>query len=355
MLKKTNLIKPLNLIFLAVCFSASTVFTYYYFLYTHEYPQGSFSKIATYEADKVFQTRLLVTELANLLVPTIPLIETLLGWVVPYKINYLVLLQIITILFLILLLIYIPSFIEILGCKANQWFSLLILFPISWNYIVINGMIDGAGLYYPYDIPSLTFFCLGVVLFVNKRWFLFYPVFILALLNRESACFISITGFLVTVTNPKQDFKHWLKENQIIIINIFAQASLWFVSRLVLSWMFKNNPGLFFEPPHSMIEFLLAMVRGEKHWAMENPRWFLTIFAGTWIIPLVFFQSLKSIEKRISVAGLLYLISLIFRSNMMEIRVYNELNVMIFAISLSIVFRKVSELKIVKEKFCSLS
>ena len=52
-------------LFLGVSLIASLVFTYFYFLYTHEYPPSSYEKIATYEADKVFQTRILVTMTAN--------------------------------------------------------------------------------------------------------------------------------------------------------------------------------------------------------------------------------------------------------------------------------------------------
>ena len=49
------------------------------------------------------------------------------------------------------------------------------MLPLSWNYIIINGYIDGAGLYYPYDIPSLTFFAAGIILFLKNRWLFFYP------------------------------------------------------------------------------------------------------------------------------------------------------------------------------------
>lgn len=315
------------------------VFTYNYFLYTNEYPPGSYEKIASYEADKVFQTRLLITELANVLKPAIPILELSFGWIVPYPISYEVLLQFINLLFVAVLLMIIPKFMEVLGCTINPFWSLLIIIPITWNYIFINGYIDGAGLYYPYDLPSLTLFTLGTLLFTKKKWHYFYPVFILACLNRESACFISIAGFLLVLETRSTNPKVFLHQNKKIIVHIIIQALLWFSSRIILSYTFRNNPGEFFEVPHSMSNFLAAMVHDQSHWAMDKPIWFVSIFCGIWLIPLIFFKSLNTLECRILLVGLIYLVALIFRSNMMEVRVYNELNVILFTVALSVISR----------------
>ena len=180
--------------FLIVCVVFSLGFTYCYFLYTHDYPPGSYERIAKFEADKVFQTRLLVTTVANLLEPTIPLLRWSFQWAVPYPINYEVILQLINATFLTILILLIRPLAEVLGYTTKPVTSLLILVPLSWNYICINGFIDGTGLYYPYDIPSLTFFAAGIILFMQKKWLWFYPVFILACFNRESACFITLGG-----------------------------------------------------------------------------------------------------------------------------------------------------------------
>lgn len=317
----------------------STLFTYKYFLYTNEYPPGSYERISSYEADKVFQTRLLVTTIANLLIPIIPFLETSFQWIVPYPINYEVLLQLITALSTTILLLSIPKFLELLGTKINPWSSLLILVLLFWNYIAINGMIDGAGLYYPYDLPSLTFFSIGVILFCRSKWILYYPVYILALLNRESSCFIPLTGFFLIAPSFRTPIINWFKKNRILIVHILAQTMLWLISRVGLSWYFRDNPGSFFEEPHSAFEFFSAMINGQGHWAMSQPIWFLSIFCGIWIFPLIFFRKMNHVERRLSIVGLIYIVSLFFRSNMMETRVYNELNVILFAIVLSLISR----------------
>jgi len=289
---------------------------------------------------------LLITEIANFLKPFLPFIDKVIGWAIPYPVGYEFLLQSITVFFLVLLLLTLPKFLKIVGCNASPLFSLLILIPLSWNYIFINGLIDGAGLYYPYDIPSLTFFCIGTILFYKKKWLVFYPVFIVSLLNRESSCFISLAGFLLSSYPLSKNFRSWLQENKFLVLHILAQAILWFGSRLILSWLFRNNPGHFFETPHSMIDFLYCIKTGESHWAMQNPIWFMTIFLGTWVVPFIFYKKLNFLEKRLLVCVIIYLASLCFRSNMMEVRVYNELNVMIFIISSSFLLRSTKLLKL---------
>ncbi len=321
--------KLIRYVFPLGCLLASISFTYYYFLYTHEYPPGSYQRIASYDADKVFQTRLLITTLANFLEPTIPLLRWSFQWAVPYPIDYEVILQLINIAFLTILILLIRPLAEVLGYATKPVMSLLILVPLSWNYVGINGFIDGVGLYYPYDIPSLTFFAAGIILFLQKKWLWFYPVFILACLNRESACFITMGGFLLTFRIGESTFVDILKSNKRMISQVIAQACIWLALRFILSYAFRNNPGEFFEQPHSMFDFIAKIRSGEDHWAMNNPRWFLTLFAGIWIVPLLLWKNLNGPLKRFLFLGLVYLLVLFFRSNMMETRVYNEMNLIL--------------------------
>lgn len=312
-----------------VAFATSLVFTYYYFLYTHEYQPGSSSSISNFTADKVFQTRLLIPLLGSLLSPIIPFIELFFGNIIPYPIDYEVVLQMINVISLVITIVTLPTLIGQLGFSTSYWTSFVLMIPITWNYIFINGYIDGAGLYYSYDIPSLTFFVLCLFLFLKKRWMLFYPVWILACLNRESACFVSLAGFLLVLNYANFRFKSILLKNKELVNHIIFQASIWLILRVILCYIFRNNPGHFFESPHSMVEFLAKIRTEESHWAMQNPRWFLTLFAGIWIVPVIMYKYLHSLGRRLATVGIIYLIILVFRSNMMETRVYNELNVII--------------------------
>ena len=329
--------------YLFVCGCLALVFTYFYFLYTHEYPPGSYAKIASFEAHKVFQTRILITSIANFMEPLLPIIRFCFDWLVPYPINYEVILQLINCIFGMILLICIPQLAYVLGYHINKYASIFIMVPISWNYIFINGLLDGAGLYYPYDIPSLTFFALGIILFMQKKWNWFYPVFLLGCLNRESACFITIGGFILGINTNALNFKELLNSNQAIIKHVIIQSLIWLTLRIILCFAFRHNPGEFFEQPHSIIDFISGIWTGKPHWAMEKPLWFITLFAGIWIIPIFKCENLNQLTKRFLGLGIIYLLILTARSNMMETRVYNELNVILGTTAICCVFgRKIS-------------
>ena len=166
-------------------------------------------------------------------------------------------------------------------------------------------------------------------MFTKKKWGWFYLSFILATLNRESSCFISLGGFLLLVNISDYNLRYFLTRNKILLLHISIQATIWISIKILLHHVFKNNPGEFFEEPHSMIHFLSGIGNDQNHWAMDNATWFLSLFMGIWLLPVILFKYLSPQGRRFLLIGIIYLIVLIFRSNMMETRVYNELNVII--------------------------
>src|SRR5467141_3903723 len=46
--------------------------------------------------------------------------------------------------------------------------------------------------YYPYDVPSVVFFTLGLILIHDRNWVWFYPLFGIATLNRETSIFLTV-------------------------------------------------------------------------------------------------------------------------------------------------------------------
>jgi hypothetical protein len=189
-------------------------------------------------------------------------------------------LQTITVIALFLLLISLPKSLDCLGSKVSPWLTLIILTPISWNYIIINGVIDGAGLYYCYDIPSLTFFSIGLILFIKRKWGWFYVAFVLATLDRESSCFISIGGFLLLVKFSNFNSKSFLTENKILLLHNSIQAAIWVSIKILLHHIFKSNPREFFEEPHSIIQFLTVSEMSKLIGRWKTPLGFLLCFLG---------------------------------------------------------------------------
>ena len=170
-----------NYFYLIIYLIISLFFTKYYYLYTYEYYQPATSlKVANFEADKVFQKRFLIPVSTKYICSIL-------------EISFDKALKIVTVFSVFLLLVGFNSLLKSFSPQeiySNYW-SLLLLVPISWNYFVLNSI------FHAYDIPSMMFYTVCLHLFLKKRFCLFYPIFILATFNRESTCFITISLFLM--------------------------------------------------------------------------------------------------------------------------------------------------------------
>ena len=107
--------------------------------------------------------------------------------------------------------------------------------------------------------------------FFKKRWILFYPIWLLACLNRESACFVSLAAFLLLFDNSDLHPKNLIKRNKHLLYHILVQASIWLLLRAILCYAFRNNPGQFFESPHSMMEFITKIWTGKVIGQCKTP------------------------------------------------------------------------------------
>jgi len=65
--------------------------------------------------------------------------------------------------------------------------SVGIVYPMLWNFCLLNNI------YLPFDLPAVLFFILGCHYIYQRKWHIYYPVFVLAVLNRDTS------GFLVFV------------------------------------------------------------------------------------------------------------------------------------------------------------
>ena len=147
------------------------------------------------------------------------------------------------------------SFVSLLGCvfatygtlnrltgfnrRFTRWASLLIL------YMAYFTLVPGWGLDYtlPYDTPSLFFYCLGIYLVVCretwKKW-IYYAIFPLAVLNRETACFLTIF-YLVWEWEQARENDTLKTAKLRLFLHVAAQAIIWFAVRKALAHAFAAN------------------------------------------------------------------------------------------------------------------
>ena len=202
-----------RLIFLTTAFVISIVFTKYYFLCTHEYyPASQSDKIANFEAHKVFQKRFLI-----------PVTADFLSWHTPFSFDQS--LKFITVFCTFGIIYFCKNILNLFtNSNSNHYWSILLLIPVSWNYMFINSI------YHAYDIPSLFFYCACLYLFLNKSFTLFYILYIAATLNRESTCFITIS-IAILILNFNSDFslKKNFHINSQLVKHLLSQTLVWLI------------------------------------------------------------------------------------------------------------------------------
>ena len=129
--------------------------------------------------------------------------------------------------------------------------------------------------WYPSDVPSVLFFALGLRLLLERKWIWYYPLFILATLNRETTIYLTLTQILVSIGTARSMglWKH-----------VVMQALLWSVIKGTLWFIYRTNPvvgfGLFENQLWANIEALADWPRLAAY---------LMNFGGSWI-PVVIWQ-----------------------------------------------------------------
>ena len=220
---------------------------------------------------------------------------------------------------------------KIVNKKIHPYWSFFVFIPIGWNYIVLNSI------YHSYDLTSLAFFTWGLLLFLEKKYILFYLTFIIGCFNRESTCFISIAVFSIIFKLPiKLSVLNLFKFNNFVLYHLFFQFLIWISIKTYLEYMFRFNPGEFYEETLSMTNFINDIWKGNPSWPflntstfLGNPRCYLTLFAGVWILIPILWRYIPSNSKRLLWVIPPYFIVALLYANLMESRVYQEINIIL--------------------------
>ncbi|MCH8251227.1 MAG: hypothetical protein IID36_02110 [Planctomycetes bacterium] len=188
---------------------------------------------------------------------------------------------------------------------------------------------------YPYDLPQLFFFSLGLLLLAQRRWWAFYPIFLLGMFSKET------TALLVMI----HVFGHVGRmPNRTLIAHASGQLAVVVVVRALLQFvLFADNPGAPFE-------FWLA-----RNWAIitDSGQWCDLFLNFVWvgrsslvlptgfnvlyllIVPLVFYRwSAKPqlLRRAIWIAPLLVVLAF-FLGYVDEVRAFYEPYIVIFLLA----------------------
>jgi hypothetical protein len=200
--------------------------------------------------------------------------------------------------------------------------ALLILYMTYFNLVI------GYGVFMmPYDLVSLAIFMAAVWLVLSERYLAVFPLLVAGTLNRETAIFIPAflalyTLFRVPATPPDKLKRLWAA-----VPHIFAQLAAWYLVRLWVNHLCRNNA---LEGNMHNRWVIVHIVQNLESLA-KPPQWplFLSLFG--FALPL-FVVKFKSIGDRplalacASIMGLWAAVSM-FIGVIVEIRIFNELTV----------------------------
>lgn len=135
--------------------------------------------------------------------------------------------------YLIKLLYEFPSFVADFAPLGG-----LLILPVFFKYYS-----------YLYDPPTLLLFTLAIISLAKRNLLLFYIVFLLATLNKETSILLSGIFFI-------REFKvmrrtKWVK-------HILIQVTAWIAIRALITAAFKNNPGSFVE--FHLLDYNLGLI-----------------------------------------------------------------------------------------------
>jgi hypothetical protein len=86
--------------------------------------------------------------------------------------------------------------------------------------------------YYPYDIPSVLFFTAGMLLIYQRAWIWFYPLFVVATLNRETSIFLAVVTAFVLFDKYSRS---------LLALLIGSQLAIWAAIKGALWMVYQHN------------------------------------------------------------------------------------------------------------------
>lgn len=194
---------------------------------------------------------------------------------------------------------------RILPINAARQVALLPALVLPFHYLLPRFLCS----YYIYDTPSVLFMTLGLILLYDRRWRLYYPLFAVATLNRETTCFL-IAGYLLSALG-KERYRR-------IGIHVLAQAAVWTAIKLSLAYAFRRNPGGIF---WYRLEWNLSALTDHGHLV-----YVLSSLGYTWLFVLPYWRKIGNrFVRRVTLVAPVHFLAMLLVGKISEVRIYGEM------------------------------
>jgi hypothetical protein len=173
------------------------------------------------------------------------------------------------------------------------------VFPRNWPF------------WYTWDIPAVMFFTLGMLLIRQRRWWVYYPVFVLATLNRETTCFLALLQLCVSWDQG---------DRRTLVAHIAAQAALFIAIRYALHMAFRDNRGVGLYYERAVADNIATMSQ------LRNWQLVFSNFGYLWLLLCIGYRFIREpfARRALWIAPVL-VPSVFFGAVFDELRVFGEL------------------------------
>ena len=274
------------------------LFTQLYLTHTSQYGGATPEQLTRFTAERPYQYRILI-----------PALVRVLEWLIDVELVtvYFALTFLNTLALLFCFRYYLRHF---LSESAASLGALAILYPMLWNFTAFCTW----KIFYPSDVPAILLFVLGLTALADRRWVLFYIVFVLASFNRETSCFLSFACLFALIS--RQTIRP-------LLIHLAAQVLIWVAIKLTLQAAFSGNDGSQVDLMwHRNLEILSSIVQLQVNESLFAA---LSTCGFIWVLIPLGGSALPVFLKRVLLTVIPFYALLLVVGNLDELRVYNEL------------------------------
>lgn len=298
-------------IFAFVTLAFAYQFTTLRFTLNQEYERATLSSLLEFKADLPFQYRVLVPWLVHIIGPLLPQFSLPSNLWVTTSVGIgsaraVVAVEFCSIALLVLAFRwYLTQFMP--RALLSIVLSFMIFYGLLFNFIIARY----APFWYPYDMPGLMFFTVGLSLLYRRSWVFFYPLFVLATLNRETSIFLTIVLLVTSIGTP---------QSKLATIHCAIQVVIWFGIKFLLHQLYGSNPGTStFVENH--FQSNLSLLSSPKSYVI-----LVSSIGYLWIPSLVFFKLTDNhFARRSMLVAIPFVLIVMFTGSILELRVYQEL------------------------------
>lgn len=186
----------------------------------------------------------------------------------------------------------------------STFVSLTLFYVLPFNFLLLPTI------WYPWDMPAILLFTLGLILLYKKKWTIYYLLFIVATLNKETTCFLTLIYLFTAIGKDKP---------KTIALHCFFQLIIWCTIKYFLYQLYFNNPGAgIFEGQLSKnINFFKNI---------KNYPFFFSNMGFLWIPTFFYFRLIEArFVKRSLLVIFPFFLVMMLAGNIIELRAYGEL------------------------------